>query len=165
MKSLIQKHQTNNSKIMNKKIFTLLLLLLSLTTFAQDMGKRVERIKALRVAFISDRLDLTTDEAQKFWPIFNQFDDKHFELQRQKKQLMQKLRPENTATLSDKETAKLMEQDEQLETEIQNNRRQLAKDLQGVIPNQKILMLKQLEIEFKSKLLQQMKNRGGRFRN
>jgi Skp family chaperone for outer membrane proteins len=150
---------------MNKKIFTLLLFLLSLTTFAQDMGKRVERIKALRVAFISDRLDLTTEEAQKFWPIFNQFDDKHFELQRQKKQLMLKLRPENTATLSDKETAKLIEQDEQLETDIQNNRRQLVKDLQGVIPNQKILMLKQLDIEFKSKLLEQMKNRGGRFRN
>lgn len=151
---------------MNKKIFTILLLLLSLMTFAQQgMEKRVERIKALRVAFISDKLDLTTEEAQKFWPIFNQFDDKHFELQRQKKQLMQKLRPENTATLSEKETAKLMEQDEQLETDIQNNRRQLVKNLQGVIPNQKILMLKQLDIEFKSKLLQQMKNRGGRFRN
>lgn len=150
---------------MNKKIVTILLFLLSLATFAQDIGKRVDRIKALRVAYISDKLDLTPEEAQKFWPVFNQFDDKHFELQRQKKQLMQKLRPENTASLSEKETAKLMDQDEQLETDIQNNRRQLNKDLQGVIPNQKILMLKQIEIEFKSKLLQQMKNRGGRFRN
>lgn len=145
---------------MSKKIITTLLLIVSLITFAQDKNKRVERIKALRVAFISDRLDLTTDEAQKFWPIFNQYDDKHFELQRQKKHLMLKLRPENTANLSEQETAKLMEQDNQIESEIQNNRRQLAKDLQGAIPNQKILMLRQLEIEFKNKLLQQMKNRG-----
>ncbi|MEO8517015.1 MAG: sensor of ECF-type sigma factor [Flavobacterium sp.] len=165
MESNNQKHRTNNSRIMSKKILTILVFLLSLSTFAQDLEKRVERIKALRVAYISDKLDLTPDEAQKFWPIFNQFDDKHFELQRQKKQLMKKLRPENTASLSEKETAKLMEQDDQLETDIQNNRRQLAKDLQGVIPNQKILMLKQIEIEFKTKLLQQMKNRGGRFRN
>ena len=149
-----------------KKLLTILLLSLATLASAQDMEKRVERIKALRVAFFSDKLDLTTEEAQKFWPVFNQYDEKHSGLQRQKRQLMFKLRRENTSSLSDKETLKLMEQDEQLETEIQNNRRQLAKDLQGIIPNQKILMLRQLEIEFKTKLLDQMKNRGGkRLRN
>ncbi len=149
-----------------KKLLTILLLSLSVLASAQDMEKRVERIKALRVAFISDKLDLTTEEAQRFWPVFNQYDEKHSTLQRQKRQLMFKLRRENASTLSDKETLNLMEQDEQLETEIQNNRRQLAKDLQGIIPNQKILMLRQLEIEFKNKLLDQMKNRGAkRLRN
>ena len=142
-----------------KKIITILLLLMSLMIFAQDKEKRVERVKALRVAFISDRLDLTTEEAQKFWPIFNAYDDKHFELKRQKRQLMRKLRPKHTTALTEKETAQLMEQDEQIENEIQNNRRQLAKDLQNAIPNKKILMLRQIEIEFKDKLLQQMKKR------
>lgn len=150
---------------LGKNTITLFLLVMSCLAFAQNPDKRVERIKALRVAFISDRLDLSTEEAQKFWPVFNQFDDRQMELQRQKKQLLFKLRQENIANLSDKETTKLMEQEDQLETEIQNNKRQLAKDLQGIIPNQKILMLKQLEIEFKNKLLQQMKNKGRRFRN
>lgn len=145
-----------------KKIIIILLLLLSVTTFAQDKEKHMERIKALRVAFISDRLDLTPEEAQKFWPIFNQFDERQLEFHKQKRQLMHKLRPENAADLSDKETAALMEQDDKLESDIQENRRKLTKDLQGVIPNQKILMLKQLEIEFKEKLLEQMKNRRGR---
>ena len=153
------------SFLIGKKIITLFLLVMSCMAFAQNTDKRVERIKALRVAFISDRLDLSPEEAQKFWPVFNQFDDRQMELQRQKKQLLFKLRQENIANLSDKETAKLMEQEDQLETEIQNNKRQLAKDLQGIIPNQKILMLKQLEIEFKNKLLQQMKNRSRRFGN
>lgn len=148
-----------------RKTITILLLFMSLGIFAQDMEKRVERIKALRVAFISDRLDLTPEEAQKFWPVFNQFDEKQSELQKQKRQLMHKMKPGNTSNLSDKETVKLMEDDEKLETEIQNNRRQLVKDLQGTIPNQKILMLKQIEIEFKNKLLEQMKNRRERFKN
>ena len=148
-----------------KKTITILFLFMSLAIFAQDMEKRMERIKALRVAFISDRLDLTPDEAQKFWPVFNQFDGKQSELQKEKRQLMHKMKPGNTSNLSDKETVKLMEDDEKLETEIQNNRRQLVKDLQGIIPNQKILMLKQIEIEFKDKLLQQMKNRRERFKN
>ncbi len=146
-----------------KKILTLLLLALSVSTFAQDRKEeRIERIKALKVAYISDRLDLKPEEAEKFWPVYNQFEARHYELHKQKRQLMFKLKPENTKELSDKETAALMEQDDQLETEIINNKKKLVKDLQGVIPNQKILMLKQLEIEFKHKLLEQMKNHKGR---
>ena len=86
-------------------------------------------------------------------------------MQKQKRQLMRKMKPANTTALSDKETIKLMQEDEQLETDIQNNRRQLVKDLQGIIPNQKILMLKQIEVEFKDKLLQQIKNKRQRFKN
>lgn len=125
-----------------KSIYTLLLLLFSTVLFGQDIDNRIERVKALRVAYISDKLELTPDEAQKFWPIFNQFDDKQFDLQRQKRQLMHKLKPENASNLSDKETAQLMAEDDRIETEIQTNRRQLVKNLQGVIPNQKIIMLR-----------------------
>lgn len=142
-----------------KSIYTLLLLLFSTVLFGQDIDNRIERVKALRIAYISDKLELTPDEAQKFWPIFNQFDDKQFDLQRQKRQLMHKLKPENASNLSDKETAQLMAEDDRIETEIQTNRRQLVKNLQGVIPNQKIIMLRQIEVEFKQKLLNQIKNR------
>ncbi|WP_313807902.1 sensor of ECF-type sigma factor [Flavobacterium sp.] len=143
-----------------KKIVTLLVLVFSIALFAQDKKQeRFERIKALKVAFLSDRLDLKPEEAEKFWPIYNQFEERQLEFHKQKRQLMHKLRPENTTGLSDKETATLMEQDDQLETEMQNNKRKLVKDLQGVIPNQKILMLKQLEIEFKEKLLRQMRHK------
>lgn len=142
-----------------KHIYTFILLLFSTILFSQDTDDRIERVKALRIAYISDRLNLTPEEAQKFWPVFNQFDDKQFELHRQKRQLMHKLRPENTANLSDKESSQLMAEDERLETEIQNNKKQLVKNLQGIIPNQKILMLRQIEVEFKQKLLNQIKNR------
>ena len=149
-----------------RKLYTLFFLLTVLSGLSQDREERIERVKALRVAFISDKLQLTPDEAQRFWPIFNQFDDKQSDLQKEKRQLMIKLQSENTTTLSEKESAKLMEEDERLENEIQNNRRKLVKDLQGVIPNQKILMLRQIEVEFKQKLLKQIQKRreGGRFR-
>lgn len=147
-----------------KQFITILFLLFSTLIFSQEMDEKIERIKALRVAYISDRLELTPEEAQKFWPLFNQFDDKQTELNREKRKLMFKLRPENATNLSEKESALLIAEDERLETEIQNNKRQLAKNLQGVIPNQKILILRQIEIEFKQKLLKQIKERR-RFRN
>jgi Skp family chaperone for outer membrane proteins len=149
-----------------RKLYTIFFLLTVLSGLSQDREDRIERVKALRVAFISDKLQLTPDEAEKFWPIFNQFDDKQSDLQKEKRQLMIKLQSEKATTLSEKESAKLMDEDERLENEIQNNRRKLVKDLQGVIPNQKILMLRQIEVEFKQKLLKQIHKRreGGRFR-
>lgn len=43
--------------------------------FAQDNNDpRGERIQALKIAFITQKLDLTANEAQKFWPVYNQYD-------------------------------------------------------------------------------------------
>jgi len=38
-------------------------------------AKRREKVKALYVAFITQKLNLTSDEAQKFWPVYNQYDN------------------------------------------------------------------------------------------
>lgn len=41
----------------------------------QDPVKREQRIKALYVAYISQELKLTEEEAQKFWPVHSEFDN------------------------------------------------------------------------------------------
>jgi Skp family chaperone for outer membrane proteins len=40
----------------------------------QQNPKRQEKIKALYVAYITQQLSLTPEEAQKFWPIHGQYD-------------------------------------------------------------------------------------------
>ncbi len=40
-----------------------------------DEAKRQEKIKALYVAYITQELNLTADEAQKFWPVHAQFEN------------------------------------------------------------------------------------------
>ncbi len=140
------------------KNIIVLLLLFPTVLFSQDKEQRIERIKALKVAYISEKLDLTSIEAEGFWPIFNQFEDKQNQLQKQKKQLIKQSNPENASTLSEKETYQIIQEEDKIDSETQNNKRKLVKDLQGVIPNQKIIMLKNLEVEFKQKLLDQIKN-------
>ncbi len=140
------------------KNIIVLLLLFPTVLFSQNKEQRIERIKALKVAYISEKLDLTSIEAEGFWPIFNQFEDKQNQLQKQKKQLIKQSNPENASTLSEKETYQIIQEEDKIDSETQNNKRKLVKDLQGVIPNQKIIMLKNLEVEFKQKLLDQIKN-------
>lgn len=141
-----------------KKFILLVLLLITSFSYSQN-GRKLERIKALRIAYISNKLDLTTEEAQKFWPVFNTFDTKQFDLRLKKKQLMFKLKPENSSSISDKEMSNLLNESEDLDNEIQLNRRTFIKNLQGIISAQKILILKQLEDDFKNEILKQIKNR------
>lgn len=58
----------------------ILLALFLFTSFAgiiaqeqQPDPKQEEKIQALEVAFISRKLELTTEEAQKFWPVYNEY--------------------------------------------------------------------------------------------
>ena len=139
-----------------KKIIILLLIFMSTFTFGQN-NKKMERIKALRVAFISTKLDLTPEEAQKFWPIFNKFDDEQLELRKQNRLVMFKLKPKNATAISSNEMDKLLEESELIESNLQNNRKQFVKNLKDIISPKKILLLKQLEEDFKNKLIQQLK--------
>ena len=67
------------------KTILIILFFLSISSFAQQgMNEKKEQIKALKVGFITNELALTTEEASKFWPIYNAFDDKQFELKHHK---------------------------------------------------------------------------------
>lgn len=60
-----------------KTIWTVVALAITTIVVAQPPqaggAQRADKIEALRVAFISQQLDLTPAEAQKFWPVYNQY--------------------------------------------------------------------------------------------
>src|SRR5688572_11518246 len=59
-----------------KYLFTYIFLVLSSGVMAQPPqdGKREQKIQALYVAYITQELKLTEEEAQKFWPVHAQYD-------------------------------------------------------------------------------------------
>ena len=67
-----------------KIIYPILFLLISSFSFSQGFKEKKGKVKALKIAYITEELDLTTEEAQKFWPIYNAFDDKQSELRHEK---------------------------------------------------------------------------------
>ena len=145
-----------------KKIATLLFIIIFSTIAAQENPK-MERIKTLRIAFISEKLDLTTDEAQKFWPVYNEFENKQVLVRKQKRVIMQKLKQKDSNAISENDMNQMLVDSENLENEIQNNRKQFVKNLKGILPVKKILLLRQSEDEFKRKMLNQIsKRRAGR---
>ena len=159
-----------------KKIFTILLLLLSISFYSQ--GKKMlerkeqilerkeqikEQIYALKVAFITNDLSLTSSEAEKFWPIYNSFEVKQFDLKHQKSiSYIKKMNDETLSKMSDKEALAVLTQMEASEDEVFQLRKKLIISLKSILSPVKIIKLKKAEDEFNKKLLQQYREKGPR---
>ncbi|ALM07387.1 hypothetical protein SB49_05900 [Sediminicola sp. YIK13] len=137
----------------NKYIATLgLLLFLTVASFAQDRPDR-EKIKALKVAFITERLDLSSKEAQLFWPIYNEHESNMEDIRvKEWSQVRYKIKKANT--LSEQEADDLLGLYTSLEKEKQDSYKRLFNKLKNVLSSKKTLLLIQSEDDFKRKLMQ-----------
>lgn len=144
------------------KIKTLIavLLLFSVTAFAQQGKEKRDKIKALKVSFITTELNLTSDESAKFWPVYNAFEDKQFELRHKRmRDILGKIDQAGINNLSDKDANNYLNQIGDTEEEMVAIRRKLVADLRPIIGPVKILKLLKAEEDFNRKLLSQIRDR------
>ncbi|MEN2398654.1 sensor of ECF-type sigma factor [Flavobacterium sp. MC2016-06] len=148
-----------------KNILPLLLFLLSFSFYAQNskIEEKREKIKAFKVSFLTTELELTSTEAEKFWPIYNAYDDKQFELRHLKmKTYLKKLDDDNINSISEKEAVILLSQMESTDKELYLLREKYMTNLKKVLSAKKILKLKKSEDDFNRKLLQQYRDKAGK---
>jgi hypothetical protein len=140
-----------------KKLFVLVLLLTaSVAGFAQEEEdiapqepKAREKINAARAAYITERLGLTTAEAEKFWPLYREYAQKRQDLKLQFNQAKKHGKP--AEELLDMEY-KLKQQGLDLEKEYSGKIRQ-------TISPEKMLNLRRAEEDFRKLILQQLQQR------
>lgn len=146
-----------------KKLLPLLIVFFSVHIFAQDgslIRQKREQIKSLKVAFITDELQLTPDEASKFWPLYNSYEVQQKEIRKGKiKGYMNRMDDDSFDKLSEKEATALLTQMESNEEELYMARKKFVTSLKGVISPIKILKLKKAEENFNKKLLQQYRDK------
>ena len=143
------------------KLLLVILLLLSINSFSQPpSGEKKEQIKALKVGFITNELALTSEEAAKFWPIYNAYDYKQFELRHLKMKAFKERMDSDLNKMSDNEASALLSQMESNEDELYHIRKKFIVSLKGVLPPVKIIKLKKAEDDFNRKLLQQYRKKG-----
>ena len=142
------------------KIVTIALILFTLLTYGQR-GNR-EKIKSLKVAFITERLELTSKEAQQFWPIYNKFEDKR-ELLRKKERIEIRDKMREVSTLSETESTNLLDKLISFKEEAEKLDASYVKEIKTVLSAKQALLLLSSEEEFKRELLKRYRqNRGGR---
>jgi len=117
---------------------------------AQDRREHYERIEAIKVAFITKKLDLTTEEAQKFWPVYNHYQKELMELMRKRREDRQK----TDIAPNDKISADLT-----YESKMLDLKKKYKKLYLKAIPAEKVLLVYQAEREFREHLIKQLNHR------
>ena len=140
-------------------LITLFILMTSMQVFAQN--ERGGRFKALKTAFITNALDLSSKEAEKFWPIYNEYDKTIHLVKTQKtRQLTREiLAAGGIDNLSNDEASNITQQFIKIEFDVANAKRELLRKLSPVIPAKKIIKLFKAEQDFNKELLKKLRER------
>jgi hypothetical protein len=145
-----------------KTIFciSIMTLVLTFTTSAQEKGKFREQMKAKKVAFITSKIELTVEEAQSFWPIYNEHEKALDDLHTKKREIMKKIH-HNDGSLKDDELLSMIDQLTEIDLdEAKENKTYIAK-VKKVLPASKIVKLFEAEKDFKHTLLKEYKGGHG----
>ena len=132
-----------------KRVSILFTLLLISTTilFGQVPKEKREKIKQLKIAFITEKMQLTPEEAEKFWPVYNAFEQKRHELKKAYRQNVKKiLNLQSKEQIDiDKYNDKQIEQVMEMHLQMQEKQLQLDKEyyqaLKQILPVKKIFLL------------------------
>jgi Spy/CpxP family protein refolding chaperone len=141
---------------MKTTLLYITIFLLSLASLAQPNR---DRIRAIKVAHITDRLDLTEKEAQQFWPIYNAYDENISTIRSEEMRVVHREIRQSSGSLSDEEANNLLERFMSAENKIHAERTQLVEKLRKVISPRKIILLKVAEEDFNRRILDEMKRR------
>ncbi len=136
-------------------ILTLALLVaLGLKVTAQTDTEKV--LKAEKVAFLTKKLELTQDEAKKFWPLYDEYWGKKIDILNNRYNLAEDF-IKKINNLNEKEAidyANRYIESQKLEVELMD---EFNKRFLGILPPKKVMLLYQSNYEFKNYLLQKVK--------
>ncbi len=152
---------------LTRYIFVIFLLVIGCKTFAQrprvifrrppNLEQRVirqqnsvSRVEAVRETYIGQRLSLTSDESQKFWPIYRRYQDALKEV-RKKKRLNNSSAQANGTEQINKELY--------YESELVNIRKFYTDEFLKILPPDKVSMMFKSEREFNDELIKQLTER------
>lgn len=135
--------------------FSLLLALFSVAGYSQEQSKE-EIVKAQKIAFFTQKLKLTSDEAQAFWPIYNDYWERKNTIIADRQAAM-KYFSENSAKMSPAEAKKYADMYIKFHKEEADLLVEFHAKFLAILSPDKVMRLYQADYEFKTYLLQQIR--------
>lgn len=140
-----------------KKIFLFVsVVFLSFSAInAQQMNR--EKINLLKTSYITDALDFTSAEAEKFWPVYNSYTHKiqDLKLSIEGGQHRKMRSTGGIDNLSEEKATELLNRSIEVEKEISKNKVELIEALKKILSAKKIIKLQKAEKDFNRTILQE----------
>ncbi|KAF5075939.1 hypothetical protein DSECCO2_165740 [anaerobic digester metagenome] len=134
---------------------SLLLALFSVAGYSQEQSKE-EIVKAQKIAFFTQKLKLTSDEAQAFWPVYNEYWERKNTIIADRQAAM-KYFSENSAKMSPAEAKKYADMYIKFHKEEADLLVEFHAKFLAILSPDKVMRLYQADYEFKTYLLQQIR--------
>jgi len=135
----------------------LLSVLLSFPAFSQPGDKR-EDIESMKIAFLTRRLNLTPEEAKKFWPVYNQFTEE-LKVVRETRNKATRIVKENFQQMTDKDIEKVVDGEIIYRQQELDILKKYNIQFKQTLPMRKVALLYRAEEDFKKELLDRIKER------
>ena len=148
---------TENYKIMNRKFIFIIVPILFFfqISFGQNKEAR-QRIESARIALITERLGLTPQQAEKFWPVYNEYNIHRRNLVQEMQSARKNVDMDN---MSEEQGRALMK----LGLDVKERQLQLEKTysdrLVEVISTKQMLSLRKAEDDFRKMIIQRLEDR------
>lgn len=140
----------------------------SISLFAQQKDDKrkadFEEFKAKRVAFISEAMDLTQDQAKAFWPLCNELQEKKFELNKELRAAWREFSKakKEGKTLTDEDYRKVIKLSADVKVKEAQLDREYLDKFEEVLPAEKVFLYQRAERQFARQMLDKdHKHRGG----
>ena len=138
---------------MKNILITITIALTSIQLWGQSQ-EVLDKIESAKIALITQRLDLTPEQAEKFWPIYREYSNKQREINREFQNLRRNYNP-NSA--SEEESKRMVETGQKIKENLLNLDREYADRMLQVINNRQLLSLRKAENDFREELMRRLR--------
>lgn len=156
--------KTHLKKFAIPVLVALVMVLIPQITKAQKEKEqqRREKIYAMKVAYITQRLAFTSNESEKFWPVYREYQDARTALQKKYRPSIKLSDATALAALSDTDAANLIDAELEKDKKLLELKQEYITSFVKIIGAKKVLMLQLAEKEFNKLLLEKLKDRKGK---
>lgn len=140
---------------MKKYFYIFILVCFAFNSESQTNEKR-DKIEELRVSFITKKVNLSNQESQLFWPLYNEFNDKVAFLKKTFR--LNYIKNFNADNISDKEAEALLMAELTLKQKELDLHKEYYEKYKKILPIKKIALIKMAENDFKKELIKNIKS-------
>jgi len=141
-----------------RQLFRILIVFIFIALGAKAYSQTDDTEKALKaekVAFLTKKLDLTQDEAKKFWPLYDEYWEKKIKILNDRRKLADDF-IQNINNITDKEAVDYARRYVVSQKRESDLIAEYNKLLLQILPPKKVMLLYQSNYEFKNYLLQKV---------
>lgn len=136
-------------------LMLLLAMLLALEGYAQSQ-EAMAKIQSARIALISERLGLTPDQAERFWPLYREFNTKRRGFRTEMRSVREGIDPQS---LTDEQGRELMSKALELKQRELDLEKEYSQKMLNVISTQQVMSLRKAEVDFRRMLMRRLEQR------